>query len=241
MDIAARNDFSSADVREFWDGVADIYDRANDQVRDAHDQRYRESFTYFPAAAPATILNIWSRTGEAVEFLRAQRLASTVINLEVSLPLINIARARGRHGRYAQTDLTDLPVRSRSVDLVLSLETLEHCPDPVRFIGEIHRVLKPQGALILSCPPAFAEAVLRVYETFAFNHGEGPHRFLSSRIVKRLLRQGGFELLDHRGTLFLPFKNRALQWIDRHVEQPLNRLGLSDLGIRQFFHARPAG
>ena len=130
MDIATRNDFSSADVREFWDGVADIYDRANDQVRDAHDQRYHESFTYFPTAAPATILNIWSRTGEAVEFLRGQQLPSTVINIEVSLRLINIARARGRHGRYAQTDLTDLPVHSRSVDLVLSLETLEHCPDP---------------------------------------------------------------------------------------------------------------
>ncbi len=227
-------------MREFWDGVADIYDRANDLVRTAHDQRYRESLTYFPAAAPSTILNIWSRTGEAVEFLRAQQLASTVINLEVSLRLINTGRARGRDGHYAQTDLTDLPVRSGSVDLVLSLETLEHCPDPARFLGEIHRVLRPHGTLILSCPPAFAEGVLRIYETFAFNHGEGPHRFLSSRRVKQLLRQSGFDLLHHRGTLFLPFKNRIVQWVDRAVERPLNRLGLSDLGIRQFFHARPA-
>jgi len=240
MNIDARNDFSSADVREFWDSVADIYDRANDLVRNAHDQRYRESFAYFPEAAPATILNVWSRTGEAVEFLRAQRVASTVINLEVSLRLIKIGRARGRQSRYAQTDLTDLPVRSGSIDLALSLETLEHCPDPARFLGEIHRVLKPQGALILSCPPAFAEVVLRVYEAFAFNHGEGPHQFLSSRTVKRLLREGGFELLDHHGTLFLPFSNRVLQWVDSVVERPLNRLGLSDLGIRQFFHARPA-
>ena len=40
-------DFSSAGVHEFWDGVADTYDRANDQLRDAHDQRYRETFTSF--------------------------------------------------------------------------------------------------------------------------------------------------------------------------------------------------
>ena len=239
LSIEIRNDFSSADVRRFWDGVADVYDRANDLVRDVHDQRYRVSFEFFPSVAPDTILNVWSRTGEAVEFLRVQHVSSAVINLEVSARLIEIARGRGRHGCYAQTDLTDLPVRTRSVDLVLSLETLEHCPDPARFIREIHRVLKPDGSLIMSCPPAFAEGVLRVYETFAFNHGEGPHRFLSSRVVKRLLEQEGFEVLHHRGTLFFPFKNRVAQWIDRVVERPLNALGLSDLGIRQFFYARP--
>ena len=232
------NRFTSSDVRAFWDSVADIYDIANDRVRGIHDQRYRESLTYFPAVHPDTVLNIWSRTGEAVSFLEAHDITSKVINLEVSSRLIQKGLRAGRSGTYVQTDLMAIPIRSGSVGLVLSLETLEHCPDPRLFLREIHRVLKPGGALIMSCPPALAEITLWIYERFAFNHGEGPHRFLSSRTVKALLSQSGFNLLDHRGTLFLPFGNPTIQKMDKLLERPLNRLGLSDLGLRQFFHAR---
>ena len=231
------NEFSSADVRRFWDGVAGIYDRANDNCRAVHDQRYRESFRYLSSSNnPRVVLNVWSRTGEAVEFLRERGVEAMLVNLEVSMPMIRRAVAHGRGKRTVQTDLTDLPVRSDSVDLVLSLETLEHCPVPTRFLSEVHRVLRPGGTLVLSCPPAFAEFVLRVYEFFVFNHGEGPHRFPPSREVKRLLAGAGFDLLDHRGTLFVPFA--SLRWLDAIVERPLNAMGLSDLGIRQFFHAR---
>ena len=204
-----------------------------------HDQRYRESYGYFSHFKPRVVLNVWSRTGEAVEFLRQRDFEAVLVNLEVSMPMIRRAVARGR-GKYSvQTDLTHLPILSGSVDLVLSLETLEHCPDPYRFLTEACRVLRPGGTLVLSCPPAFAELVLRVYELFAFNHGEGPHRFPPSREVKRLLARTGFDLLDHRGTLFVPFA--SLHWLDAIVERPLNAIGLSDLGIRQFFHARKTG
>ncbi len=232
------NTFTSSQVRQFWDSVADIYDQANDNVRDAHDQRYRESFKYFPTPPPPCILNIWSRTGEAVEFLKEHNVHSNLINLEVSFAMIERARRHGRVSDYVQTDLVSLPIKSASIDLVWSLETLEHCPSPKSFLAEINRTLKVGGFLILSCPPAFAEIILRLYELVAFNHGEGPHRFLPSRTVKRLFAECGFELLDHRGTLFIPFKNRVLKKLDKLVEGPLNKVGLSDLGIRQFFCAK---
>ncbi len=91
----------------------------------------------------------------------------------------------------------------------------------------------------MSCPPTFAEVTLWIYERFAFNHGEGPHKFLSSRAVKQLLSECHFDILDHRGTLFVPFSHLWMQKLDTLMECPLNELGLSDLGLRQFFHARP--
>ena len=232
------SDFTSLDVRKFWDEVTDIYDLANDGVRKIHDQRYLESLPYFPSVDPDVILNVWSRTGEGVNFLRTREIPSTVINLEVSYQMIRRALNLGRSGAYAQTDLTSLPIKSNTIDLAWSLETLEHCPDPRLFLRELHRVLKVDGTLVMSCPPSLAEFTLWVYERFAFNHGEGPHRFLSSRSVKRLLSECGFEVLDHRGTLFLPFAHPTLRKIDKFLEVPMNTIGLSDLGLRQFFHAR---
>ncbi len=241
MDNRNRNSFSSEDVRRFWDSVADIYDEANARVQTVHKQRYHEAIKYLPRSDGLKILNVWSRTGGALEILEPVKKSSTIINLEVSFELIRKAVSRGRSGLCAQTSLKNLPVKPGSFDVVLSLETLEHCPDPRKFISEIRRALKQDGVLIMSCPPAFAEVFLRIYSRFASGHGEGPHKFLPSRMVKRFLSDGGFELLEHKGTVFLPFENRVIRKLDGIVTTPLNSLGLSDLGIRQFYHAKKVG
>jgi ubiquinone/menaquinone biosynthesis C-methylase UbiE len=45
-----------------------------------------------------------------------------------------------------------LPVRSNSIDIVLLLDVLEHLPDSNEALGEINRVLKPNGRLIMQVP-----------------------------------------------------------------------------------------
>ena len=45
-----------------------------------------------------------------------------------------------------------LPLDNESFDTVVSTELLEHVPDPLRALREMHRVLKPGGHLILSTP-----------------------------------------------------------------------------------------
>ena len=49
-------------------------------------------------------------------------------------------------------DLLALPFRDASLDAVLCTQVLEHVPDPGRAMGEIARVLKPGGRLLLSGP-----------------------------------------------------------------------------------------
>lgn len=52
-------------------------------------------------------------------------------------------------------DATNLPFDSNSFDLVLCLETLEHCDEPWKIVGEIERVSKKNGGIILSSQQNF--------------------------------------------------------------------------------------
>jgi ubiquinone/menaquinone biosynthesis C-methylase UbiE len=51
-----------------------------------------------------------------------------------------------------QHDVTSLPFPSRSFDLVLVCDILEHVLDPKKVVGEIKRVLKTDGHALFSIP-----------------------------------------------------------------------------------------
>ncbi|MCC6574449.1 MAG: class I SAM-dependent methyltransferase [Planctomycetes bacterium] len=61
------------------------------------------------------------------------------------------ARARG-HKSLMQADLTRLPLRDSSLDLVTCLDTLEHVPDDAAALSEISRVLVPGGHALFTVP-----------------------------------------------------------------------------------------
>jgi SAM-dependent methyltransferase len=49
-------------------------------------------------------------------------------------------------------DVESLPQADASVGTVIAMNTLEHVPHFWRAFDEIHRVLRPDGALLVSCP-----------------------------------------------------------------------------------------
>lgn len=57
--------------------------------------------------------------------------------------------ARYVPGRSAQADATQLPVADASVGAVISVEALEHVPNPEAALDEMLRVLEPGGVLYL--------------------------------------------------------------------------------------------
>jgi SAM-dependent methyltransferase len=49
-------------------------------------------------------------------------------------------------------DAQALPIANECADCALLLDVLEHLPSPGRCLGEIHRILKPGGKLVLKVP-----------------------------------------------------------------------------------------
>ncbi len=62
----------------------------------------------------------------------------------------------GSLGRYRRTsarvaDAQELPFRSASFDVVVANYVLHHVPDTRRAVGEMSRVLRPDGTLVVAC------------------------------------------------------------------------------------------
>jgi|GEM_PF-3306893 len=77
----------------------------------------------------------------------------------VDLSAEAIAEARAEHIRpnvaFHLGALDSLPADTPLFDAAVSLETIEHVPDPRNFLNEVHRRLKPGALLVISAPNIF--------------------------------------------------------------------------------------
>jgi len=88
---------------------------------------------------------------------------------------------------YAEVDyvcsLEAIPVEAERYDLVLFTQVMEHLPEPLAVLGELHRVLKPGGRLWATAPLFYPEHETPYdfyrYTQFAYRH---------------LLERAGFEI-----------------------------------------------
>ncbi len=232
----AKKTWTDHDVEAHWDRVADIYVEENNRVKHAHDQRFRETVKHLNLGDRMKVLNITSRDAEADDYVKAEAPHAEIVHAEISSKLMDVAKYIRPWITQTKLDTySQLPFEDRSFDRIISLETLEHVSQPEIFLRELHRVARQGARMVLSCPPATSEIPYNVF-TFLFGgHGEGPHRFPSSRQVKRWLEQTGWRLLLHKGTVLMPVGPRWLQDFGEKILEKTQNTWISELGIRQFY------
>jgi SAM-dependent methyltransferase len=78
------------------------------------------------------------------------------------------------------------PLQPNSFDHCLCNQVLEHVFNPEEFLGEIHRILKPNGKFLLTVP-------------FVWDEHEQPYDYAryTSFGLKSLLEKNGFKILQH--------------------------------------------
>jgi len=77
--------------------------------------------------------------------------AANVIGVDVSES--TCVHVRNKYGLDAKPGTAEqIPLPDNSIDVVVSFETIEHVPDPGRFLDECVRVLAPGGMLVISTP-----------------------------------------------------------------------------------------
>lgn len=109
-----------------------------------------------------------------------------VVGVDISSGAVEYARSRYASGntRFVVQDLNAYG-EDESSDAIVSLETIEHVPDPQLIIRNFNRVLRPGGLFILSVP---------VTPSVDAN----PHHLTDFTVssIKKLLSESGFTVIN---------------------------------------------
>ncbi len=98
------------------------------------------------------VLDVASGAGYGSALLAEQ--AKKVIGIDYDPQAVNYAASLYKKGNlsFELANAEALPCADQSVDVVVSLETIEHLPHPEKFVQEVIRVLKPKGVFYVSTP-----------------------------------------------------------------------------------------
>lgn len=149
------------------------------------------------------------------------RSAAFSCGVDFSFAAVSIGKQRwltmdsGSPANFIQSDAQALPFPDNFFDVLVSCETIEHLPNPLKGVQELHRVTRPGGLLYLTTPNYLN--FMGLYELYAkFRH---PHRVPDQpydRIqffpqTRRLLKKAGWKILFSDGTVhqfpFIPGRN----------------------------------
>ncbi len=130
----------SAPTGERLDDASALY--SADLARHRAAYRFAEGY-----AGSAPLLDLGCGTGYGTAELAAQ--APRVVGLDQVAPA---PRVRESGAAFVRGDIEALPFASGCFGLVTSFQVIEHLSDPQRYLGEIARVLAPDGVLLISTP-----------------------------------------------------------------------------------------
>jgi ubiquinone/menaquinone biosynthesis C-methylase UbiE len=145
-----------------------------------HLVRYRFAA---PFSDGLRVLDVGCGTGYGTAVLADT--ASVTIGVDSDPEAIHYADRTYRCGNlgFALADCRDLPFRDQSFELAVFFEVIEHIREQDQCLGEIRRVLSPDGMFILSTPNALRSTKM-IEEENAFHHKE-----LNEDELRELLRR----------------------------------------------------
>lgn len=93
-------------------------------------------------------------SGEGYGSMLLSKEASNVIGVDISKETVENARNKYKRSNlvFKEGSASKIPIATRSIDVAVSFETLEHHDKHQEMIDEIKRVLKPNGVLLMSSP-----------------------------------------------------------------------------------------
>lgn len=95
------------------------------------------------------LVEVGSADGSFVNLLSKKIQTNKIIAIDPYLPPLVFGKKKYRNIVFIQADAHRLPIKSKSVDLITILETLEHVVNPYGTLMELKRIIKKDGLIIV--------------------------------------------------------------------------------------------
>jgi SAM-dependent methyltransferase len=138
--------------------------------------------------ATGTLLDVGCGSGQTMTWFGRTHAAWRAVGLDLAAE--GLAAARAKDLRVLRASALEIPLHSRTIDLVITLDVLQHVPlggGDVRMLSEVARVLKPGGYLFVRTN---AQAFPHTADDPVFNF----HKYEVPEL-NRKLTQAGFQVL----------------------------------------------
>ena len=147
-DVALNKVFHDHECSYYDERFGIVHDEASAAAAEAEVTRLLGA----PLREGDVVLDAGCGTGWFAAGLQRARPDVVVIGLDLSAGMLGRARDAGAD-RLVQGDATMLPLADDSVDVVVGRGVLHHLPDPPAALAEWRRVVRPDGAVVLSSEP----------------------------------------------------------------------------------------
>lgn len=229
------------DVARHWDSV-DEYDDINEQTY-SYSRRFSDGYRLCAGEIGdgGKILDAACRTGNGTLYFGGRKKIDATC-LDPSAKMVERCRDKLLHAglkcRVLKWDSMRLPFDGEAFDHVLSFETVEHVFPYRNFLGELNRVLKSGGGLLLTTPNVLWDPLHTLADKLRLHHGEGPHRFLRRRELLEALNESGFRIEREKSTVLIPYGPRWLTRFGEAVEGMLPEIVRRWICLRRIFWCR---
>ena len=160
--------------------------------------RYRIALRMVDLAEGCAVLDVGCKGGHLRDILREQGTQVHYTGVDISETVLGMVEGPG--DAFRQSDVMDgLPFGDGAFDVAFCLELVEHVENPSFVVRELKRVVKPDGAIVLSAPNPY------YYEEFLANllhrpDTEGHISTFTPRAIRRLVSFQGLDVERTTGT-----------------------------------------
>jgi ubiquinone/menaquinone biosynthesis C-methylase UbiE len=135
--------------RAYFNEQADIWDETVAEKDAAKLEQMARRLHLQPGA---TVLDVGTGTGVFLPFLLGVvGRSGRIVALDFAERMLKKAHAKGfDHGiAYLQADVGHIPARPESFDAIVCYSSFPHFPDKLKALGELRRVIKKGGQLLI--------------------------------------------------------------------------------------------
>jgi len=189
--------------------TASAYNEATKFTYEFRESRLKKCCKIVESLPVGRLLDIGCSTGDWALHWQDKGWQSS--GVDIDREHAQLARSRGIDAKYCDLNHDQLPFEKQSFDLIFAGEVIEHLIDTDGFISELYRCLRRGGHVLITTPNlASFENRLRIllglYPVWVnYNlSGSGHVRAYTPRVLRKQLREHGFEIVIQKGN-WVPF------------------------------------